>query len=116
MIVAHVPDLMDRSKVQAAAPAGEELLFVAAPGDLAGAARTATPAARLVVVDLGRPGVLEVLPGVVAAVGPGAEVIGFGSHVDREVLDAARAAGCSGVLARSEFFRRLAEVLAGPAT
>ena len=114
MIVAHVPDLMDRSKVQAAAPVGEELRFVASPTDLADVARTVPT--RLVVVDLGRPGVLDVLPAVVAAVGPGAAVIGFGSHVDREVLEAARAAGCSDVLARSEFFRRLPDVLARPAT
>ena len=33
--------------------------------------------------------------------------------VDRPTLDAARAAGCSVVLARSEFFRRVGELL-GP--
>jgi len=41
--------------------------------------------------------------------------IGFGSHVDRPTLDAASAAGCSVVLARSEFFRRVGELL-GPET
>ena len=77
-VVAYVPDLMDRSKVSAAA-AGD-VRFVRQPGDLAAAATTAD----LVVVDLGRDG----------------------------VLDEARAAGCSQVLARSAFFAQVATLLA----
>ena len=98
-ITAYVPDLMDRSKVSAAA-AG--VRFAARPDQLADPAW----AADLVVVDLGRPGVLDVLPSI------GGRVIGFGSHVDRELLDAARRAGCDQVLARSAFFARLPELLA----
>ena len=98
-VAAYVPDLMDRSKVAAAAPGTR---FAARPQQLADPAW----AADVVVVDLGRPGVLEVLPSI-----PG-RVIGFGSHVDRELLDAARAAGCHQVLARSAFFSRLPELLA----
>jgi hypothetical protein len=56
----------------------------------------------------GRPGVLEVLPSV------SARVIGFGSHVDRDLLAAARAAGCDQVLARSAFFSRLPQLLSAP--
>ena len=97
-VAAYVPDLMDRSKVAAAAPG---TVFVARAADLAGVE------ADLVVVDLGRPGVLDVIPAL------GGRVVGFGSHVDREVLDAARAAGCDQVLARSAFFSRLGEILAG---
>jgi hypothetical protein len=37
--------------------------------------------------------------------------VGFGSHVDRELLEAARAAGCDQVLARSAFFSRLQQIL-----
>jgi hypothetical protein len=102
-VVAYVPDLMDRSKVSAASPA--EVRFVRTPTDLAEAAATAD----LVVVDLGRPGVIEALVDVAAL---GVRVIGFGSHVDRELLDAARAAGCSQVLARSAFFGQLPTLLA----
>lgn len=100
-VVAYVPDLMDRSKVAAAAA---DARFVSRPEALAGAAA----AADLVVVDLGRPGVIDAL-GDVAALG--VRVIGFGSHVDREVLDEARAAGCSQVLARSAFFGQITQLL-----
>jgi hypothetical protein len=102
-VVAYVPDLMDRSKVAEAAAA--EVRFVRRPEELAAAAATAD----LVVVDLGRPGVLDALVEVAAL---GVRVIGFGSHVDRDVLDEARAAGCSQVLARSAFFGQLATLLA----
>jgi hypothetical protein len=39
-------------------------------------------------------------------------VVGFGSHVDRARLEAAREAGCDEVLARSAFFARLAGIVA----
>ncbi len=95
-VAAYVPDLMDRSKLAAAG----DVTFVATPGELAGTA------ADLVVVDLSRTGVLEVLDQV------GARTIGFASHVDHELLAAARAAGCDEVLPRSKFFARIGELLA----
>ena len=62
----------------------------------------------VLVVDLGRPGVL-------AAIGQiSLPVIGFASHVDRELLAAARAAGCATVLARSAFFSRVGTLLSDP--
>jgi hypothetical protein len=105
-IVAYVPDLMDRSRVQAAG--GDAVRFVPSAAGLVDAA--SDPAVRIVVVDLSRPGVLDALPALAAA---GVRTIGFGSHVDHELLDAARAAGCSEVLPRSAFFRRLDEILGG---
>jgi hypothetical protein len=87
---------MDRSKLAAAG----EVTFVATPADLPGAT------ADLVVVDLSRAGVLEALRQV------DARTIGFGSHVDRELLAAAREAGCDEVLPRSKFFARIGELLA----
>jgi hypothetical protein len=95
-VVAFVPDLMDRSKVAAA---GVDVTFVATPAALVGAD------ADLVVVDLGRPGVLDVLASLHLP------VIGFASHVDRDLMASARAAGCSQVLARSAFFSRVAQLL-----
>jgi hypothetical protein len=92
-VVAHVPDLLDRSKVAAAFPGAR---FAGTAAELAGVE------ADLVLVDLARPGVLDVLPSVRA------RRVGFGSHVDDVLLDAARAAGCDEVLPRSVFFRRLA--------
>ena len=100
-VVAYVPDLMDRSKVSAAAA---DVRFVARPDALAAAAATAD----LVVVDLSRPGVVDALVDVAAL---GVRVIGFGSHVDRDLLDEARAAGCSQVLARSAFFAQISSLL-----
>jgi hypothetical protein len=97
--VAYVPDLMDRSKVASVGP----VTFVARPSDLPAASQGAT----LVVVDLSRPGVLEVLPAIAAP------TIGFGRHDDRERLAAATAAGCGRVLARSAFFSQVSQLI-GP--
>jgi len=96
-VAAYAPDLMDRSKLAAAG----DVTFVADPSELAAAG------ADLVVVDLSRPGVLDALAGLA-----GVRTIGFGSHVDHELLAAARAAGCEEVLPRSRFFARLGELLA----
>ena len=115
-VVAYVPDLMDRSRITGAvgtgsaqagdgATVGGPVRFARTPADLAELAASAD----LVVVDLSRPGVLDVLPDVSAL---GVRVIGFGSHVDTDTLAAARAAGCDQVLARSAFFGRLGELLA----
>lgn len=102
-IIAFVPDLMDRSKVAAAA----EVTFVARPGDLAAAA-AADDGARLVIVDLTRPGVLEALADVT---GSGVRVIGFANHTRRDLMDSALAAGCDEVMARSAFFSRLGDLI-----
>jgi hypothetical protein len=95
---AFVPDLMDRSRLS-----GLDVTFVTRPDELAPAGAGDT-----VVVDLSRPGVLEALAGL----GGGVRTIGFGSHVDRDLLEHAGASGCGEVLARSEFFRRARELLA----
>lgn len=98
-IAAYVPDLMDRSKVAAAAGEGE-VTFVRTPADLAAVG------AEVVVVDLARPGVVDALAQLAAT-----RSIGFASHVDRTLLEAARAAGCQEVLPRSRFFSNLDELL-----
>jgi hypothetical protein len=91
-VVAYAPDLMDRSRLAAAIPG---VVFVRSAHEL-----TATPA-RLVLLDLSRPGALDAVPSITAP------VVGFGAHVDDELLAAARAAGCAEVLPRSRFFRQL---------
>lgn len=95
-VVGYAPDLMDQSKLKAA---GVEV--VRSVADLS------EVLADRVLVDLSRLGVLDAVPGI------DAEVIGFGPHVDDELLEAGRAAGCAEVLPRSVFFRRLAELAAG---
>lgn len=104
-VVAYVPDLMDASRLRSAA-ASVELEPVRSPAALAAAA----VGADLVVVDLSRAGVIDRLPAIAAA---GAPVVGFGPHVDHELLETATAAGCHEVVPRSAFFRSLPARLAG---
>ncbi len=106
VVLAIVTDLMDRSKVSAAAQgAGVAVTFI--PVSRVDPAA----AADLVLVDLSRPGALDAAALLATA---GRVVIAFGSHVDTEVLAAARAVGCHQVLARSVFFARLPALLGGP--
>jgi hypothetical protein len=107
-VLAFVPDLLDRSRVEAAARAtNRPVLFVDGVEDLPEAAAAGAAGA---VVDLGRPGVLEVLPLLA-----GVHTVGFASHVDTDLLAAAAAAGCDEVLPRSVFFRRLGRMGPGEA-
>ncbi len=97
-------DLMFTSKVTATARAhGLTAAVARTPAD---AARKAPPAG-CVIVDLHLPG-LD-LPQLLADLRAGsrAAVIGFGSHVDVEMLKAARAAGCDRVMPRSQFVKEL---------
>jgi DNA-binding NarL/FixJ family response regulator len=99
-VAAYVPDLMDRSKVAAAAP---DTAFVSTPRALADVD------ADVYVVDLNRPGTVDAVTALAAR--PGRRVLGFASHVDRDTLAAARQAGCD-AMKRSEFFSRLGDLLA----
>ena len=95
-VAAFTPDLMDRSKISAALrEVAGPVRFVATAEALVGLA------VDVVVVDLSKRGAIDVLADVVAG---GARVVAYGSHVDRPLLDRARAAGCAEVLPRSTFF------------
>lgn len=96
-VVAYVPDLMDRSRLAAAG----DITFVDSPAELA---VDLAPVA--VVVDLSRPGVLEALSGL-----GGVRTVGFASHVDHDLMERAKAAGCDEVLPRSRFFARVGQLL-----
>jgi DNA-binding NarL/FixJ family response regulator len=98
VIDALVVDLLDRSRFP------EGVRFVRRAADL-------DDAADVVVVDLGR---ADALDGVrrLRAAGSAARIVGYGSHVEREVLAEARAAGCDRVLARSAFFADVAAAVA----
>jgi hypothetical protein len=78
-----------------------DVTFVSRPADLAGVE------ADVVVVDLMRPGVLEVLPAL------STRIVGFARHTEPALMAAAHAAGCDVGLARSAFFSRLDELLSG---
>jgi DNA-binding NarL/FixJ family response regulator len=95
-VAAYVPDLMDRSRISAAVA---DVVFVKTAAELA------DHDADVVVLDAARPGALDVVPSLRG------RIVAFGSHVDTDLLAAARDAGVDDVLPRSVFFRRLPEVL-----
>jgi len=100
-LVAYVPDLMDRSRVEIASrEAGRSVDFLSHPEELAAAVEGG---ATFVLIDLAHAGVLDVLPRLGRA-----HTVGFASHVDKALLAAAKEAGCDEVLPRSAVFRRLA--------
>lgn len=126
-VVACVPDLMDRSKLEAAARTAEVALeLVGQPSGLAVVVRGSragwepsegrdsggpgeAPGADLLILDLSRAGALDAIRALSGEV----RTVGFGSHVDRELLSSAREAGCAQVMARSAFFGRLSDLLGG---
>ncbi|CAB4997626.1 MAG: hypothetical protein F2877_06965 [Actinobacteria bacterium] len=91
VVVALVRDLMDRSKIQGS------ITGVKFPSGADGCA-----GADVVIVDLARNA--DAIGAIVDAE-PNAKILGFGSHVDIESLEAARGAGAHLVMARSQFFR-----------
>ena len=101
-VVALVPDLMDRSRL-----GGRAIEFVNAAALLPVVAAGAS----LVLVDLSRPGVFDVLDAVVESAD---RVVGFAPHVDDEALALAIGHGVE-ALPRSVFFRRVEELLDGAA-
>jgi hypothetical protein len=92
-VVAFVPDLMDRSRLTGTP--GLEL------ADHLEELPAAAVGAQLVLIDLSRPGALDVVPSLAPT-----PVVGFASHVDRELLEAARRAGCARAVPRSTVFAR----------
>jgi len=92
-IVAHVPNLFDRSRFRGRAT------FVDTPEE----ARAHKPS--LVIVDLDR---CEDTEGFRLE---GTRVIGFGPHVDSDLHRRAAECGYSEVLVRSVFFKRLPDIL-----
>lgn len=107
MILAFVPDLIDRSRLTSAAPGRVRFLSTVAALTTA----LGDTSVELVIVDLGRPGVLEALEGLPTPAGVRPPVVGFGSHVNDEVLARARLAGVD-ALPRSRFFSRLGSIVA----
>lgn len=110
-VAAATPDLMDRSRITSALRAVPdvevEVVFVASPDALVGLAGVS-----VVLVDLSKRGALDALPAIVESFATSSgRVIAYGSHVDRTLLDAARAAGVDDVLPRSAFFTRLPSLL-----
>jgi len=111
-------DLMSGAQISAAAArSGERLLTFSSPAALVAAlaGELAAEPPRLVIVDLAAPGLdLGAVIGAARAVGPGAEIVAFGAHVQANRLAAARQAGCDRVLTRGQFFGQIDGALRSP--
>ena len=121
-----IDDLFFQAKLLETAKLTGISLQTVATGEQLLKAAAANPAA-LVIVDLNaRQGSLDAVeqlckenlePGV-ESIGPGnpRRVIGFLSHVQTELAERARAAGCQDVMPRSKFTQNLAAILRGAKT
>ena len=113
MILAVLDDLLFTSKIKAAAgQLGVAVSFARSAG-AALDAMTATPPS-LVILDLNNARVDPM--GLVAAMKANPALaaiptVGFVSHVQTDLIDAARAAGVTDVMARSAFAQRIGEIL-----
>jgi CheY-like chemotaxis protein len=114
MILAALDDLMFTSRIRAAARGvGADVRFARTADEAVSLARREKP--RLVLLDLNARGLdpmstlaqLKADPELAAV-----RVVGFVSHVQKDAIAAARAAGIDEVMARSAFTARLASLLA----
>jgi PleD family two-component response regulator len=115
MVLAVVDDLMFTSKIKTAArQVGVDVAFVRSSGAALAEMRTNSPA--LVIFDLNNPRT-DPLGTVAAMKGDPAlaciPTVAFVSHVQTDLMDAARAAGVDDILPRSAFTVRLTEILTG---
>lgn len=115
MVIVAVDDLMFASRIASTAKAlGVEIAFARSPEAIVEAVRTRAP--RLVIFDLNsvkvRP--LEAVAALKADAALAAvPTVGFVSHVQTELITAARAAGVDQVMARSAFVTQLPQLLQG---
>ncbi|MGH9793463.1 MAG: response regulator [Candidatus Acidiferrales bacterium] len=109
-VLALVDDLMFQSKIlETARHTGAEVKIVGTADALLAEAQAESPA--LVLVDLNaRAAPMEAIERLRAA-GSTVPVVGFLSHVQADLAERARAAGCSEVMPRSKFTQQLAAVL-----
>ena len=117
--IALIDDLFFLAKVHETAKHTGVTLETSSSGEQLLKAAEASPAA-LILVDLNaKQGALEAVEHLCAsngaANGPGnpRRLIAFLSHVQTDLAERARAAGCAEVLPRSKFTQNLAEILRG---
>ena len=107
-ILVAVRDLVFRSKIQAAADRlGVPVKLAPRGASLAEAAREL--GGGTILVDLNEPGVIDQIGA--AKTSGGARLVGFLGHLQRDLIDAAEAAGADEVLTRGQFVARLDELL-----
>jgi len=114
-VIALIDDIFFLAKVHETAKQTGVKLETASTGEQLLKTAAASPEA-LVLVDLNaRQGAMQAIEQLCSANGPGnpRRVIAFLSHVQTELAERARSAGCSDVLPRSKFTQNLAEILRG---
>jgi len=113
MILAVLDDLMFTSKIKTAATQlGVTVSFARSADSALNAMRQSAPS--LVIFDLNNPRTTPLA--IVSAMRDdpalaGIRTIGYASHVQTDVIEAARQAGVGQVLARSAFTQHLADIL-----
>jgi len=108
-VVALVEDIFFLTKIkETAKQAGVALETAGTSSALAEAAQA--DATSLLIVDLNARGSIEAIE-MLRAAGNSLPVIAFFSHVQAELAERARVAGCEQVMPRSKFTRELAEIL-----
>jgi CheY-like chemotaxis protein len=113
MILAVLDDLMFTSKIKTTAnQLGVPVAFARSAGAALNEMRAAAPS--LVILDLNNPRTDPL--GIVAAMKAepalaSVPTVGYASHVQTDVINAARQAGVGEVMARSAFTQQLAEIL-----
>jgi len=111
--IALIDDVFFLAKVHQTAKLTGVTLETASTGEQLLKAAEASPAS-LILVDLNaRQGALDAVEKLCAANATGnpRHVIAFLSHVQTDLAERARAAGCSEVMPRSKFTQNLAEIL-----
>jgi hypothetical protein len=110
-VVYLIQDMLFSSKVrEAAKQSGVSFQAAREPAAWAEAAR----AAKLAIVDLRLPTALAALDALAGVSGDGGPriVVGFIDHEKTDVMDAARARGCTDVMAKGQFANALPKLLA----
>ena len=113
--IALIDDLFFLAKVHQTAKLTGVTLETASTGEQLLEAAEGSPAA-LVMVDLNaRQGALDAVEKLCATNGAGnpRRVVAFLSHVQTDLAERARAAGCTEIMPRSKFTQNLAEILRG---
>jgi CheY-like chemotaxis protein len=116
MIVAVLDDLMFTSKIKTAAgQLGVAVAFARSADAALAEMRKSAPS--LVIFDLNNPRTNPL--GIVSAMKQdpalaSVPTIGYASHVQTDVIEAARRAGVGDVMARSAFTQQLAQILGAP--
>jgi hypothetical protein len=109
-VVYLIQDMLFSSKVrEAAKQLGVTVQAAREPPAWAEAAR----GAKLAIVDLRLPAAMTALDALAGAPAAGLRIVGFVEHERTDVMDAARAKGCTDVMAKGQFANALPKLLAG---